>query len=139
MDGERGPSRKEFELPVSKADKRFFPFAFRGDETGDSHGIISEVSVDNGCKYIKLRSIVQIKNHFDRPINIFVRDESAGEYLKLCSLESDKLFDVPVEDVYRSPHTFHFQVLETCVSYYFLVQTKLTNVELAKTAIFNLD
>ena len=123
VEGERGPDRKEFELPVSKADKRFFPFAFRGDETGDSHGIISEVSVDNGCKYIKLRSIVQIKNHFDRPINIFVYNESSGEYLKLCSLESDKLFDVPVEDVYRSPHTFHFQVLEACDSYSLLIKT----------------
>ena len=115
VDGERGPSRKEFELPVSKADKRFFPFAFRGDEMGDSHGIISEVSVDNGCKYIKLRSIVQIKNHYDRTINIFVYNESSGEYIRLCSLGPDETFDVPVEDVYRSPHTFHFQVPATCV------------------------
>ena len=110
VDGERGPSRKEFELPVSKADKRFFPFAFRGDEMGDSHGIISEVSVDNGCKYVKMRSIVQIKNHYDQTINIFVYNESSGEYIKLCSLDPDETFDVPVEDVYRSPHTFHFQV-----------------------------
>ena len=115
MDGERGPFRKEFELPVSKADKRFFPFAFRGDQTGDSYGIISEVSVDNGCKYVKLRSIVQIKNHYDRTINIFVYNESSGEYIKLCNLDPDQTFDVPVEDVYRSPHTFHFQVLAICV------------------------
>ena len=106
VDGERG----RFELPVSKADKRFFPFAFRGDEMGDSHGIISEVSVDNGCKYIKLRSIIQVKNHFDRTINIFVYNEYSGQYPRLCSLRPDETFDVPVEDVYRSPHTFHFQV-----------------------------
>ncbi len=37
--GERGV----FELPVSKADSRFFPFPFRGDEMGDLHGMVSQV------------------------------------------------------------------------------------------------
>ena len=51
VSGESGVS----EIPVSKADKRFFPFKFRGDEMGDNHGMVSEVAVDNGCKYITLR------------------------------------------------------------------------------------
>jgi hypothetical protein len=40
---------------VSKADKRFFPFNFRGDECGDHHGMVSEIQVDNGSKFITFR------------------------------------------------------------------------------------
>jgi vacuolar protein sorting-associated protein 13A/C len=97
--GEKGT----FELPVSKADKRFFPFPFRGDEMGDNHGMVSEIKVDNGCKYITIRTIVQIKNHFDRVINIFTYD-GRSEYIKLCSLQPDAHFDVPVQNVYAAPY-----------------------------------
>ena len=30
-----GEAKKSFEVPINKADSRFFKFAFRGDETGD--------------------------------------------------------------------------------------------------------
>jgi len=42
-------------IQVSKADKRFFPFNFRGDESGDHHGMVSEIQVDNGSKFITFR------------------------------------------------------------------------------------
>ena len=29
-----------FDIPVCKADQRFFPFQFRGDEQGDHHGLV---------------------------------------------------------------------------------------------------
>ncbi len=98
-----------FELPVSKADRRFFPFPFRGDEMGDHHGMISEVSVDNGCKYITLRSIVQIKNHFERGVNVYVFD-GKEKYIRLASLAPDESFNVPLSSVYSTPYEFHFQI-----------------------------
>ena len=30
-----GEAKKSFEVPINKADSRFFKFAFRGDETGE--------------------------------------------------------------------------------------------------------
>ena len=98
-----------FEIPVSKADKRFFPFRFRGDEMGDNHGMVSEVSVDNGCKYITLRSIIQVKNHFDRVVNVFTYD-GVAKYDKLTSLKPDDSFNVPLGNVYASPYEFYFMV-----------------------------
>ncbi len=101
-----------FELPVSKADSRFFPFPFRGDEMGDLHGMVSQVSVRNGCKHITLRSIVQIKNHFDRTVNVFAYDGDGKDYryVKLASLKPDESFDVPIQNVYAAPYEFCFQV-----------------------------
>ena len=51
---------------MSKADKRFFPFNFRGDESGDHHGMVSEVSVNNGSKLITFRSESRNRNFFRR-------------------------------------------------------------------------
>ena len=30
-----GEAKKSFEVPINKADSRFFKFVFRGDETGE--------------------------------------------------------------------------------------------------------
>ena len=101
--------RSTFELPVSKADKRFFPFPFRGDELGDVHGMVSEIRVENGCKYITLRSVVQIINHFDRTIKIY-RYDNRSSYILLARLHPDESLDVPIDGVYEPPHQFFFQV-----------------------------
>lgn len=46
-------------LPVLRADKRYFPLNFRGDNK-DSWGIISDITVDGGVTTITLRSILQV-------------------------------------------------------------------------------
>ncbi len=107
-----GGEKGVFELPVSKADARFFPFPYRGDERGDLHGMVSEVTVRNGCKHVTLRTIVQIKNHFDRTVNVFVYEGDGKDYryVKLASLSPDESFDVPIQNVYSEPYEFCFQV-----------------------------
>ena len=98
-----------FLIKVSKADQRFFPFNFRGDESGDHHGMVSEVTVINGSKFITFRSIIQIKNHFSSTINVFAFD-GVSNYTKLSSIAQDSIFHVPLAHVYRPPHEFFFQV-----------------------------
>ena len=39
-----GEAKKSFEVPINKADSRFFKFAFRGDETGDEQVFFDSVS-----------------------------------------------------------------------------------------------
>ncbi len=113
VDGEAGTA---FEVPVSKADVRFFPFKFRGDEMGDVRGLVSEVTVVNGCKHVTLRSVVKVKNHFERSVNVFAYDGGEGggdgdcRYVKLASLKPDESFDVPLRHVYSPPYEFYFQV-----------------------------
>ncbi len=103
--GEKG----YFEIPVQKADKRFFPFQFRGDEMGDHHGMVSEISVNNGCKSITLKSIVEIKNHYLRQVNVYSFDGKSS-YKKLAAIEPDKSYSVPLEAVYAKPYEFYFQI-----------------------------
>lgn len=71
--------------------------------------MVSEVEVKDGCKFITLRTIIQIKNHFEKRINIFVYD-GHSKYIKLASLEPDKSFNVPIANVYAEPYEFSFQV-----------------------------
>ena len=35
-----GEAKKSFEVPINKADSRFFKFAFRGDETGEEQVLL---------------------------------------------------------------------------------------------------
>ena len=39
-----GEAKKSFEVPINKADSRFFKFAFRGDETGEEQVFFTSVS-----------------------------------------------------------------------------------------------
>lgn len=47
-------------LPVLRADKRYFPLNYRG-ENKDNWGIISDITVDGGVTTITLRSILQVR------------------------------------------------------------------------------
>ena len=104
--GEKG----YFEIPVCKADKRFFPFQFRGDQRGDTHGMVSEISVVNGTKYISLKTIIDIKNHYIKPVNIYAKSEIKNTYKKLGCIEPDQTFNVPVDVVYSESCEFCFQI-----------------------------
>ena len=77
-----GESKKSFEVPINKADSRFFKFAFRGDETGEEQGIVSTVSVDNGTKFVTLSSILTFKNSYPQAVNIWQEDKSRCREIK---------------------------------------------------------
>jgi vacuolar protein sorting-associated protein 13A/C len=48
----------ELELPVVRADKRYFSLNHRGDSK-DTWGLMSDVTVQDGGTIITLRSIIQ--------------------------------------------------------------------------------
>jgi hypothetical protein len=49
----------ELELPVVRADKRYFSLNHRG-ESKDTWGLVSDVTVRDGGTIITLRSIIQV-------------------------------------------------------------------------------
>ena len=122
VDGERGV----FDLPVSKADKRFFPFQFRGDEMGDNHGMVSEIVVHGGCKTLTLRSILQFRNFFSKPVDIYKNYNDGNRMLlkklatippeKYCSqnsgLGNSSTYNVPISSVYSAPYEFQFKIAD---------------------------
>ena len=97
----------------SIADQRFFPFKFRGDEQGFENGFVSEISVENGTKFINLKSILNIKNHYIQPVNVFIKTTKNGKNLKfLTQIKPEKTFNVPLDAVYSEPYEFYFQIEE---------------------------
>ena len=111
---------------LSKADKRFFPFQFRGDEMGDNHGMVSEIVVQGGCKTLTLRSILQFRNFFSKPVDIYKTQNTGNRMLlkKLATLQPEKyssktstldnssIFNVPISSVYSAPYEFQFKISE---------------------------
>ena len=110
VEGERGI----FDVPLSKADKRFFPFPYRGDEMGDEHGMVCELTVNGGCKTLTLRSILQFKNYFSKTVEIFkwsdIEDDQQPSLKRLAVIPPDSTFDVPIASVYSKPYEFQFKI-----------------------------
>lgn len=61
--------QNKLEIPVLKADKRFFPLKHRGDGA-DEWGIISDVVVEGGSTIIVLRSVLQVSVIYVSFINL---------------------------------------------------------------------
>lgn len=88
-----------FTLPVNRADKRYFPLNYRSS-IHDNWGLISDIRVDEAVTIITLRSIVQVHNHFNEPIDVYYMT-SKGNQLELVNKvkPNDKL-NVPLKAVY---------------------------------------
>ena len=106
VSGEKG----SFDIPISKSDRRFFAFPYRGDESGNHHGMVSEIEVANGSKTITLRSIIKVKNHYSKPVDLYKTDAGASTYNNLATILPQECFYVPVSDVYQMPYDFYFRI-----------------------------
>ena len=71
--------------------------------------MVSEISVVNGTKYITLKTIIDIKNHYIKPVNIWSKS-SKMDYKILGCIEPDQTFNVPVDVVYSESCDFFFQI-----------------------------
>lgn len=49
----------ELELPVVRADKRYFSLNHRGDSK-DTWGLVSDITVQDGGTIVTLRSVIQV-------------------------------------------------------------------------------
>ena len=56
--------KKGFEIPINKADSRFFKFPYSGSEHGYEPGLVSTVQVENGTKFVIFTSILSFKNNY---------------------------------------------------------------------------
>ncbi|RZC35600.1 vacuolar protein sorting-associated protein 13A-like, partial [Asbolus verrucosus] len=99
----------ELELPVVRADKRYFPLNYRG-EGNDNWGLISDVKVDEGVTVITLRSILQVYNHFDIPIEVYYMTARGNELASITTVEPDSVVNIPLNAVYTPTNELFFSV-----------------------------
>lgn len=97
----------ERDIPVSHSCMRYLA-------AGNKHGkvakvgIISEICNDFGFRSITLRSIVQIRNHFHVPIDIWCATKVGNERTKIGQIEAGGAFDVPPSALYTPNEELFF-------------------------------
>ena len=75
--------------------------------------MVSEIVVENGTKIITLKTIIDVKNHYTKPVNIFRFDGKNG-WPKVGRIEPNQTFNVPLQAVYSEPYEFSFQICGGC-------------------------
>ncbi|KAL3279818.1 hypothetical protein HHI36_017325 [Cryptolaemus montrouzieri] len=97
------------ELPVLRADTRYFMLKYRGGAK-QSYGVISDAQMVDGIMTIILRSILQVHNHFQVPIEIFILTERGNEIKRIAIVEPRQLVNIPLSAVYTPTEELFFAV-----------------------------
>lgn len=125
----------ELSLPVVRADKRFFLLNYRAFKK-DNWGLVSAVKVENGVQVITLRSIVQVYNHFNIPIEIFYMTDKGNELESIAIVQPGASFNVPLNAVYCMTNELFFSVEGYSVTTIPYIWKDLqSNVEVTKTLL----
>ena len=103
-----GRSEKQpFEIPINKADSRFFRFPYHGSEFGYEPGLVSTVRVENGTKFVTLTSILSFKNNYPGAIRVYCEIKQRFSEHKLDKGES---WHCPIDNLYSSDGKFYFSI-----------------------------
>lgn len=97
------------ELPFVRSDKRFFMLNYRGSGN-NNWGVISDVKIDEGVLTATLRSILQVYNHFNVPIEVFYMKSSGNEIKRIAIVNPNNFINVPLVGVYTPTNEIFFAV-----------------------------
>nr|CAD7454577.1 unnamed protein product [Timema tahoe] len=106
----------DLELPVVRADKRYFDLHHRG-EGNDPWGLVSDVKVQDGGTIVTLRSIIQVHNHFHDEVDVYYMTKRGNEVECIGTVEPGSLINLPLFSVYTPTNELFFSVKGTA-SYY---------------------
>lgn len=99
----------ELDLPVARADKRFFSLQHRV-AGNDPWGLVSDVQVQDGSTLITLRSIIQIHNHFTTALSVFFMTKKGNEVQLVGTVEAGKQLNLPLQAIYTPTNELFFSV-----------------------------
>ena len=103
----QGYEKQSFEIPINKADSRFFKLPFHGSEHGYEPGIVSTVHVENGTKFVTLTSILRFKNHYPGSIRVWFENNNRFVSYKL---DKGEYWNCPIGYLYSANGRFYFSV-----------------------------
>ncbi|XP_015584675.1 vacuolar protein sorting-associated protein 13 isoform X2 [Cephus cinctus] len=89
----------KLEIPVLRADKRFFSLKYR-KEGSEEWGIISDVTVEEGSTIVILRSVLQVHNHFSEPVSVYYMTKRGNEVECVGTVGPDERLNLPLDAVY---------------------------------------
>ncbi|XP_031777535.1 vacuolar protein sorting-associated protein 13 isoform X3 [Nasonia vitripennis] len=95
----------KLEIPVLRADKRFFSLKYR-KEGSEEWGIISDVVVEDGSTIVTLRSVLQVHNHFCEPVSVYYMTKRGNEVEKVGTVLPDEKLNLPLDAVYTTTNIY---------------------------------
>lgn len=99
----------KLKLPILKADKRFFSLNHKGDNN-DNWGLVSDVSVTGAQTIVTLRSMVQVYNHFNQPIDVYYMTNRGNEIESIRSIPPRSHLNLPLPTIYTMTNELFFAV-----------------------------
>lgn len=96
-------------LPIVRADKRYFSLNYRG-ENNDNWGIISDIAVQGAETIITLRSMLQVHNHFNQPVNVYYMTNRGNELESIKQVPPNTSINLPMHGVYTLTNELFFSV-----------------------------
>ncbi|XP_044002668.1 vacuolar protein sorting-associated protein 13 isoform X3 [Aphidius gifuensis] len=95
----------KLEIPVLRADKRFFSLKYR-KESSEEWGIISDVVVEDGSTIVTLRSILQVYNHFTEPVAVYYMTKRGNEVECVGTVGPNEKLNLPLDAVYTPTNIY---------------------------------
>lgn len=95
-------------IPVARADKRYFEVEHKN--SGEKWGIVTSISMENGCKVITLSSCVEVTNHLDVPVEVYYMTERGNEVEAVVSLGQKESALLPLHAAYSPTAELFFCV-----------------------------
>ncbi|XP_043479643.1 vacuolar protein sorting-associated protein 13 isoform X2 [Leptopilina heterotoma] len=95
----------KLEVPVLRADKRFFSLKHR-KEGSEEWGIVSDVVVDEGSTIVTLRSVLQVYNHFNVPVSVYFMTKRGNEVECVGTVNPEERLNLPLDAVYTPTNNY---------------------------------
>lgn len=138
-----GKNRVHLEIPVSKADKRYYPLK----NNGNGWALVCDISIQDATSIVKLRSNVQVFNHLGTDINVLTAEDQGNPVL---TIQPDQHASLPLSALTSSLHfsthcslpstaEFNWKHLQNAPTIHELVRCEPKNIEDSDPIFINLD
>ncbi len=87
-------------IPVSRSSRRYLPVGQRTKKDEEEIGIVADICNDFGFRSITFRGVVQIRNHFQKPIDVYYMTKAGNEVNKVGRVEGCGVLNVPMYALY---------------------------------------
>lgn len=96
-------------IPVSRSSRRYLPVGRL--ERDENVGVVADICNDFGFRSITLRGVVQIRNHFQQPIDVYYMTKAGNEVNKVGRVKECGILNVPLFALYTPTGELFFSPL----------------------------
>lgn len=87
-------------IPVSRSSRRYLPVGHRAEKGQENVGVVADICNDFGFRSITFRGVVQIRNHFPQPIDVYFMTKTGNEVNQVGRVDECSVLNVPLFALY---------------------------------------